>query len=122
MTHSSDGRPVSPADGAVFLDRLAQLRRRFVERTQQDAIAIAALRDRWRRGEPLVGELLREMTRAAHGLSGAAGIFGFEAISEAAHRLERSLRSLDEPPPDPGPLFDALVEELAALGASDVSS
>lgn len=109
------------ADEAVFLDRLAHLRRCFVERTRRNAAAFRALRDRWQNGEPLTGELLEALRRMAHGLAGAAGVFGFDAVSDAAHRLQDALRAPDPSSIDPTPLFDALEAELAALCSSDAA-
>lgn len=107
-----------PTGAPAFADRLAALKLRFLDRSAQDAVAIRSLRDRLRHGEPLEGEVLRQLTHTAHGLSGAAGIFGFEAVSDAAHRVETVLRGFAERPTDiDGPL-DVLEGELAALAVA----
>lgn len=98
-----------------FQLRMAELRRRFVERSRRDAEHVRMFAVRLGRGEPLAGDLLRDLARTAHGLSGAAGVFGFDAISEAAHRLERCLRRLDGEIGDPHPLLATLEAELDAL-------
>lgn len=50
-----------------------------------------------------------------HGLSGAAGIFGFDVLSEAAHIAECHLRGLDGRTGDPRPALDHLEDTLAAV-------
>lgn len=105
----------SPATTANFEARFIELRQRFIERTCRDGATIRDLRARLDGGEPLSGDLLRDLCRTVHGLAGAAGVFGFEDISEAAHRAEISLRRLDAAPPDPRPLLDALDAHLAAI-------
>lgn len=97
-----------------YEDRFAELRRRLLERLRRDAEQLSVLRRRFDGGEPLGGELLRDLRRAAHGLAGAASIFGFEVVSEAAHRVETCLRELDGKPVDPSPLFDTLEREIAS--------
>lgn len=114
--------PAASIDGDVFLDRLAQLRGRFIDRTRQDATTIRLLRERWQGGEPLAGELLELLKRMTHGLAGAAGVFGFDAVSDAAHRLEGVLRVPDPASSDPSPLFDDLEAELSAIGSRNVAA
>ncbi len=107
----------TPTAGESFQIRMAELRRRFVDRSRRDADHVRALAERLARGEPLAGDLLRDLARTAHGLSGAAGVFGFDGISEAAHRLERCLRRQDGGVGDPRPLLAALEAELEAMWA-----
>ncbi len=107
--------------GADFQERMAVLRRRFVERTRQDGAIVRGLRDRMAAGETLVGDRLKEMQRTVHGLSGAAGVFGFDSISEAAHRVEWRLRGLDQGPGDLDGLLDALEAVLADLWAREAA-
>lgn len=108
----TDEAPVATVD---FEARLIELRRRFVERTRRDGDVVRAFRARLERGETLTGEFHRDLTRTVHGLSGAAGVFGYDAISEAAHRAELCLRDLGGPCGDQLALLDALLDELAAL-------
>jgi HPt (histidine-containing phosphotransfer) domain-containing protein len=119
MNRLTDPAETASVAGQVFLDRLAHLRRRFVERAREDAAAFRALRDRRRAGEPLEGELLLTLTRRAHALAGSAGVFGFEPLSEAAHRLERMLRGPEAGEAELEPLFDRLDAELSALDSAD---
>ena len=70
-----------------FAERMAALRLRFRERTGKDRftlLAALATRDR------------QQLARTSHGLAGAAGIFGFGALGDAAQRIEDALDS-DEP-------------------------
>lgn len=109
-----------PADqAATFQERMLALRVRFVDRSRQDGATIAALRARLEGGEALDGDLARQMQRTVHGLSGAAGVFGFDAVSEAAHRVERCLRRLEGAIEDPRPFLDALEAELRDLWARE---
>lgn len=108
----SEPAPVATVD---FEARLVELRQRFIERTRRDGETIRRLRARYAAGEALGGELLRDLCRTVHGLAGAAGVFGFDDISEAAHRAEIALRNLDGPPEDPQPLLDALEARLAMV-------
>jgi len=121
MTDSIRTDVDTPSTAAVNTDfeaRLIELRRRFVERTRRDGETVARLCARWDRGEPLAGDLLRDLSRTVHGLSGAAGVFGFDEISEAAHRAEMSLRNLDGPATDARDLLDGLIRELETMWAA----
>jgi HPt (histidine-containing phosphotransfer) domain-containing protein len=63
-------------------DKLRQLRRLFVERSESDRLELErACRERDR-------ETLRHL---AHGLAGNGGLFGFPAISASARALELAL-------------------------------
>jgi len=67
-----------------FDERMAQLRKRFVARAQEERaqlIAAATVGDR------------AEMRRVAHGLSGSAGVFGFPEIGLDAQALEEAVDS-----------------------------
>jgi HPt (histidine-containing phosphotransfer) domain-containing protein len=117
MTDSMRPEP-APVATADFEARLVELRQRFVERTRRDGDTVRGLRTRLDAGEALAGDLLRDLTRTVHGLAGAAGVFGFDEISEAAHRAELNLRHLDGVFGDPRPLLDVLEARLAALWSS----
>lgn len=110
---------VPPALAATFQERMLALRTRFVERSREDGATIAALRARFEGGEAMEGDLARQMQRTVHGLSGAAGVFGFDAVSEAAHRVERCLRRLEGAVEDPRPFLNALEDELRDLWARE---
>lgn len=111
----NEARPVEGLPDISYEARFAELRQRFLERLQRDADLLSGLRRRIDTGEPLVGDLLRDLRRAAHGLSGAASIFGFDVVSEAAHRLETCLRGTDDASVDPLPFLDALEREIAVV-------
>lgn len=109
----------APLDTDAFRDRMQDLQRRFITRTRQDAGILRALRARWDGGEDLSGALLKDLLHTVHGLSGAAGIFGFETLSEAAHLLECSLRCSEGEAGDPRAAFDRLDAALDALLADE---
>lgn len=119
MTDLSDTTATAPGAGTDFQERLMHLRRRFVERTRQDGATIRRLRAEGLHGVPLAGDLLRDLQRTVHGLSGAAGVFGFDSISDAAHRVERRLRAFGGVEDDADHLLDALETELEDLWARE---
>lgn len=108
-------------DTDAFRDRMQDLQQRFVTRTRQDAGILRALRARWDGGEDLSGALLKDLLHTVHGLSGAAGIFGFETLSEAAHLLECSLRCPEGDADEPRAAFDRLDAALSALLADEAA-
>jgi CheY-like chemotaxis protein len=79
-------------------DPLDDLRAGFLRRVKRDTAALSEDRVVLRDGNRLPGTLDR-IKRIAHGLSGAGGIYGYAAISDAAAALE-----------------DAVIAELAAPG------
>jgi chemotaxis protein histidine kinase CheA len=81
------------AGGSAFEERMRQLRGRFVERSRTDAEEVRAIRGHLKAGEPVSPEMLTHLFRTVHALAGAAGLFGFETVSEAALRVERILRA-----------------------------
>lgn len=119
MTDIFHTAAVPTAEAETFRERMRALRVRFVERSRQDGAAIAALRARLEVGEGLEGDLARQLQRTVHGLSGAAGVFGFDSISDAAHRAELCLRRLDGVAEDPRPHLDLLTVELARLWSQE---
>jgi HPt (histidine-containing phosphotransfer) domain-containing protein len=83
-------------------DRMARLKHRFVERSRGDREALV---------KAFGGVDREELRRLAHSLSGAGGIFGFEAISQCAARLEHGI-DREEPPERLRELLDALLQEI----------
>lgn len=75
-------------------DKLAQLRVRFIARAAADRAAIEQALDRLE-APPDATDALATIRRAAHSLSGSAGIFGFSEISAVAEEVEYAL---DSPP------------------------
>jgi HPt (histidine-containing phosphotransfer) domain-containing protein len=78
-------------------DPLEALRQRFVERARADADVLEQAL--------LQGERL-EMERLVHGLAGAAGLFGYRALSEQAVSLDAQFARRD--PPDEAMLRDLI--------------
>jgi HPt (histidine-containing phosphotransfer) domain-containing protein len=79
--------------GAVGrIERIAEARRKFVIRTQQDKDLLLATRERWLAGVKPEPEVIRALT---HRLRGTAGSYGFFGTSRAAAALELEL---DEDP------------------------
>jgi HPt (histidine-containing phosphotransfer) domain-containing protein len=71
----------------TYETKLAALRQRFRDRSAADSVVLARIVADLERGSPTAG-LPPELRRIAHGLAGAAGTFGFEAISACAAELE----------------------------------
>ena len=67
-------------------DRLAQLRTAFTERSADDMAALRAALG----AKPMDRD---EAQRLAHRFAGAAGLYGFEALGEAASALDAALAS-----------------------------
>jgi CheY-like chemotaxis protein/HPt (histidine-containing phosphotransfer) domain-containing protein len=82
-------------------DPMDDLRAGFLQRVRNDASALSDDRLMLKQGNRLPGTLDR-IKRIAHALSGAGGIYGFAAISDAAATLE-----------------DAAIAELAGHGAGE---
>jgi CheY-like chemotaxis protein len=66
--------------------RIAKLRVAFMLRARKDAAALISCQR-----VPTPSDRLAEMRTIAHGLAGAAGIYGFAEISEAAAALEHHI-------------------------------
>lgn len=90
------------ADPAAALDAL---RLRFLARAAED---LATLRNQAESGEAA----LEEVRFLVHRLAGAAGVFGYAGLSDAAARLDAAFQD----GADPGrPRIDAFIAELAAF-------
>ena len=87
-------------------DPLAPLRARFAARAADEAARLS----RYREGEVSS----REAEQAVHALAGAAGLFGFERVSDLARTLDARFAAGD--PPKPGDVT-LLIEALDALAA-----
>jgi len=114
-------------------DPLADLRARFIERSRERVASLRQLIDT--AVEDRVGGFpsadtheadatpAEAITRLAHQLAGAAGTFGYPAMSRAAAALEDRVRAAGETarPLDPGslePLVAALERRVTELGAA----
>lgn len=117
MTDPAPSRPAA-AGNDVFQERMAALKRRFVERAREDAAALAALQDEIADQLERGGndrDLHRRLVRLVHGLAGAAGIFGYEAISETAFQCELKLRHDDAVTAGIGPDLARLTARLTEV-------
>lgn len=85
-------------------DPLAPLRARFSDRCRADLERLRVLRE--------APEACAELVRLVHNLAGAAGIFGYAALSATAMALDDGFASGRRPDAD---LLDALEVQLAAL-------
>jgi HPt (histidine-containing phosphotransfer) domain-containing protein len=73
----------APAKRQAHPDEIAEgVRQRFLERSAADLILVCAYPD---------GVSRAELSFVAHRLAGAAGVFGFPALSDAAAALEMAL-------------------------------
>ncbi len=79
------------------------LRRRFLARSAGDLVVLSAYPD---------GVSREELSFVAHRLAGAAGVFGFPALSQAAAELDAALA---EQAPDVPARIARLAGALAAL-------
>jgi CheY-like chemotaxis protein/HPt (histidine-containing phosphotransfer) domain-containing protein len=97
--------------------RIASLRSGFVLRARQDAVALAACRRHLADPRDL-SATLADIRTLAHGLAGAAGIYGFAEISDAAGALENAVIAelTGGRPGQAGQALDRLLALLASLG------
>jgi CheY-like chemotaxis protein len=101
--------------------RIEKLRVAFVQRARKDAATLISCRRTVETG-PARSEALAEIRTIAHGLAGAAGIYGFAEISEAAADLEHHIVAEAANGHTYGqvaPTLDALIALLASIGDPD---
>jgi HPt (histidine-containing phosphotransfer) domain-containing protein len=65
--------------------KLAELAQRYLRRTADEVVAIHAAVERYANGD---ANALREIERAAHRIRGSGGMFGFNAVGDAASEIE----------------------------------
>ena len=108
------------------IDPLADLRARFIARSQERVASLRALLDAGAEPGPSVGcasgdcPLAEAIARLAHQLAGAAGTFGHAALSEAAAALEDHARAALRPiatidPMTLAPLLETVEARVAEL-------
>jgi HPt (histidine-containing phosphotransfer) domain-containing protein len=95
----------------------------FTVRLRTDARTLARCRDVLR-GEPRSAVGLNELRSCSHKLAGAAGIFGYEAVSSAAAAVENAVDDLlDRRAPDRvATLLDALLQCIEESSRSGEAS
>jgi CheY-like chemotaxis protein len=86
--------------------RLESLRSVFVQRIKGDAALLASFRSSL--GEQASPAIVSQIRKIAHGLAGAAGLFGFDQISNAAAALEDAVAARLEGDGNPKALTHAL--------------
>ena len=81
------------------IDPLADLRARFIDRSRERVATLRALIDAGAESRPAAADAPHDcppaeaIARLAHQLAGAAGTFGYAALSEAAAALEDHARA-----------------------------
>ena len=78
---------------------------------------VRAVRSALAGGLPVAEPSLRDLLFVMHRLSGAAGVFGFASLSDAARRLESAILQGDGSHSTIGDLLAELDSELAAIGS-----
>ncbi|WP_313444846.1 Hpt domain-containing protein [Brevundimonas sp.] len=89
----------------MTVDPLAELRDRFRKKAKEEA---SAIRLAWGRG----AEGLQDVEHLAHGLAGAAGIFGFVEVGAAALAVDGRFVAGEVPREDE---IDALVAAIDGI-------
>ena len=89
----------------MTVDPLAKLRDQFRKKAKEEE---SAIRLAWARG----AEGLQEVEHLAHGLAGAAGIFGFVDVGAAALAVDRRFAADQVPSQDE---IDALVGAIEGI-------
>jgi CheY-like chemotaxis protein len=91
--------------------RLESLRAVFVRRAKGDAALLASCRSSL--GEEASAATVSRIRKIAHGLAGAAGLFGFDRISSDAAALEDAVVAGDGTPKNLTQAIDRLMSEMA---------
>ena len=96
-------------------DRIEQLRLLFIERSKGHLVQIQELLVKRQSASELKAADADLMT-LAHSLVGTSGIFGFQALGEAAFKLENTVRETGYSESDFAQAMDELIDRLNALG------
>ncbi|BCJ92357.1 hypothetical protein IZ6_30920 [Terrihabitans soli] len=99
--------------------RLAALRETFARRVSDNADALAMCRSALR--ESAASDMLGDVRDLAHSLAGAAGIYGFQKISDAAARLEEESYSALEGLGSADDVIGAIGRLLGCIEAQNLS-
>lgn len=95
-------------------DRIEQLRLLFIERSKGHLTQIEqVLADRQTASERPAADA--NLVKLAHSLVGASGIFGFQALGEAAFKVESTLREAGHREADFDQAMAGLIDQLNAL-------
>ena len=104
---------MSVAIDAEASAKIELLRQQFVRRMRDDANVIQAFLDGIG-SQTLAGAELGPLRKICHSLVGAAGVFGFPVVAEAASRLSAALASGERDGARLGAMARALVEDIRA--------
>jgi HPt (histidine-containing phosphotransfer) domain-containing protein len=101
------------------IDPLADLKASFLRRVRRDIAALAEDRSALKHGNAL-SHRLEGIRDVAHSLSGAGGIYGYPAISDAAAAVEDAALALLAAAGSDALLLDALDRLIALAPAEEV--
>ena len=93
-----------------YEDRLAALRKRFLDRATIDAKALEGIALELEAG-PQRAQAQQRIRRIAHSLAGAGGTFGFASLSLCATKLEEFVSDVSDSP-DLADACRALIAEI----------
>ncbi|MGJ8569273.1 MAG: Hpt domain-containing protein [Hoeflea sp.] len=95
-------------------DRIEQLRLLFIERSKGHLVQIQELASK-RQFASETQAADADLMKLAHSLVGTSGIFGFQALGEAAFKLENTVRENGYSEADFTEAMAGLIEQLNAL-------
>lgn len=95
-------------------DRIEQLRLLFIERSKGHLVQIQELLAKRQSANELQAADA-DLMKLAHSLVGTSGIFGFQALGDAAFNLENTVRETGYSESDFAKAMDGLLDQLNAL-------
>lgn len=92
--------------------RLEQQRIKYLEGLRDKTLALNILDQDWRDGQL---DVLMDIRHVAHKLAGSAGLYGFDALSRVARKLDEELRLTSPSEKTVRVALDSVLEELQRL-------